>query len=92
MNIRAISAATFSAAMALVACGSGSASPARAPVDQATNAPSAVSPGSSNVEVKSNQTSLGTVLVGSDGRTLYGFTNDVDRHSRCRLAATDRPS
>jgi predicted lipoprotein with Yx(FWY)xxD motif len=35
------------------------------------------------VAVKSNATDLGPVLAGPDGRTLYGFINDVNATSTC---------
>ena len=36
-----------------------------------------------SVAVKAGTTALGRVLVGPDGRTLYGFTNDVANQSTC---------
>ena len=33
--------------------------------------------------MKLGETKLGKVLVGPDGKTLYGFTNDVDAKSTC---------
>ncbi len=37
----------------------------------------------STVAVKSAETELGPILVGVDGRTLYGFTNDTPTQSNC---------
>ena len=37
----------------------------------------------STVAVKSAETGLGPILVGVDGRTLYGFTNDTPIQSNC---------
>lgn len=66
------------AALALAACGNGYARP---------NVAAVASPASSTapagVEVKAGTTGLGRVLVGPDGHTLYGFTNDVANQSTC---------
>ena len=37
----------------------------------------------STVAVKSAESELGPILVGVDGRTLYGFTNDTPTQSNC---------
>ncbi len=37
----------------------------------------------STVAVKSAESDLGPILVGVDGRTLYGFTNDTPTQSNC---------
>jgi predicted lipoprotein with Yx(FWY)xxD motif len=37
----------------------------------------------SSVAVKSAESALGPILVGVDGRTLYGFTNDTPIQSNC---------
>ena len=37
----------------------------------------------STVAVKTGETDLGSILVGVDGRTLYGFTNDTPIQSNC---------
>ena len=66
------------AALALAACGNGYARP---------NVAAVASPASSTapagVEVKAGTTGLGRVLVGPDGHTLYGCTNDVANQSTC---------
>ncbi|MEL6983571.1 MAG: hypothetical protein AAFO29_14185 [Actinomycetota bacterium] len=41
------------------------------------------------IDVLIGETSLGEVLVGPDGRTLYGFTNDVDAISTCYGTCAD---
>jgi len=65
------------------ACGSSSdtttAEPAT-PDPAPTLAPSTPSTGAA---VKLGEAKLGKVLVGPDGRTLYGFTNDVEARSTC---------
>ena len=64
------------------ACGSGSDEPTVAQAPDATAPPGGliVPDGAS---VKLGETKLGKVLVGPDGKTLYGFTNDVDAKSTC---------
>jgi predicted lipoprotein with Yx(FWY)xxD motif len=85
-----LAALALTAAAFLAACGSDSKS---ATVDNATTpaaealspAPTTTAPANfgGTVAVKSNATDLGPVLAGSDGRTLYGFTNDVAATSTC---------
>jgi predicted lipoprotein with Yx(FWY)xxD motif len=41
------------------------------------------------VSVKTASSDLGEILVGIDGMTLYGFTNDVDSKSTCNGACAD---
>jgi predicted lipoprotein with Yx(FWY)xxD motif len=41
------------------------------------------------IDVLIGESSLGEVLVGPDGRTLYGFTNDVDALSTCYGTCAD---
>ncbi len=41
------------------------------------------------IDVLAGETDLGSVLVGPDGRTLYGFTNDVDAISTCYGTCAD---
>ena len=55
--------------------------PAVASVPPATTT-TVPTPGST-VAVKSAETGLGPILVGVDGRTLYGFTNDTPIQSNC---------
>lgn len=58
---------------------------AAAPVAPATTvaaAAPAVAP-TAAVVVKAGNSDLGKILVGADGLTMYGFTNDVDAKSTC---------
>ena len=78
-------------ALALAACGYGDAEPLAAPAGAdpspaaEEDAPEAAAPrsDSTTVDVLAGESDLGPVLVGPDGRTLYGFTNDVDALSTC---------
>jgi predicted lipoprotein with Yx(FWY)xxD motif len=84
-----LAALALTAAAFLAACGSDNksasvattapAAPAAAPAPP-TTAPANFG---GTVAVKSNATDLGPVLAGPDGRTLYGFTNDVNAISTC---------
>ncbi len=56
--------------------------PAVASVPPATSTTIAAAAGST-VAVKSAESDLGPILVGVDGRTLYGFTNDTPTQSNC---------
>jgi predicted lipoprotein with Yx(FWY)xxD motif len=62
------------------ACGSGSDTPAAGP-DPTSLQPEVTAP--AGASVKLGQAKLGPVLVGPDGRTLYGFTNDTEAKSTC---------
>ncbi|MCU1496416.1 MAG: hypothetical protein JWM47_369 [Acidimicrobiales bacterium] len=73
------------AAVSLSACGgSDAATPttAVAPVPTGTAAPGGTAAGA-GVAVKSSSTELGRLLVGPDGKTMYGFTNDPEGVSSC---------
>ncbi len=75
----------------LAACGGGdTTTDVAAPSDvaQAAAAP-AESAAPASIDVLSGDTSLGPVLVGPDGLTLYGFTNDVDALSTCYGTCAD---
>ncbi len=78
--------------------GSDAAAPVTAPVATAaavTTAPATTAPATTAapaspaaapaaaVVVKAGNSDLGKVLVGADGLTMYGFTNDVDAKSTC---------
>ncbi len=70
-------------AVTLVACGGDdSSSGDPAPVAPASEAPAAPAAGES-IAVRTGETDLGRVLVGTDGNTLYGFTNDIPTQSNC---------
>ena len=72
------------AAVGLAACGGGSSdSPAAAPPPSDVAAPVPAPTAGAPVAVKVADTATGTILSGADGRTLYGFTNDVDAKSTC---------
>lgn len=53
--------------------------------DPETSAPSppALPAAGESVSVRSGTSALGDILVGEDGMTLYGFTNDIDGVSTC---------
>ena len=88
MRTRTFAALVAATALTLAACGDKKddtqASAPSPPADQAASA----SAGDS-VAVRSATTALGEVLVGQDGMTLYGFTNDVDGVSTCTGTCAD---
>lgn len=92
MNYRLIIAPAIAAALALTACGGDDGSTAapttvaQAPV---TAAPAAPAAGSSVAAKASTIDGIGNVLVGPEGLTLYGFTNDVDARSACDGTCAD---
>ncbi len=63
------------------ACGSGSGTPTSTP--DPTSSPTEVTTAPAGASVKLGEAELGKVLVGPDGRTLYGFTNDTAAKSTC---------
>jgi predicted lipoprotein with Yx(FWY)xxD motif len=76
--------------LGLAACGGGGASgDAAGAGGTATTAPTATTEAAApaaagdTVAVKTAETELGNILVGPNGHTLYGFTNDVDGQSSC---------
>jgi predicted lipoprotein with Yx(FWY)xxD motif len=73
------------AAVGLAACGGGSSdSPAAAPASAPAAGPASATPvAGAPVAVKVADSGTGKILIGPDGRTLYGFTNDVDAKSTC---------
>jgi predicted lipoprotein with Yx(FWY)xxD motif len=84
MNTKPLFGLLALAAVGLAACGSSGSTTAPAPPAPALAAP-ASSPGST-VAVKVADNKVGKILVGADGRTLYGFTNDADAKSTCYSA------
>jgi predicted lipoprotein with Yx(FWY)xxD motif len=83
-----LAALALTATAFLAACGSDNKSASvetTAPAAQVAPDPTTTAPANfgDTVAVKSNATDLGPVLAGPDGRTLYGFTNDVDATSTC---------
>lgn len=89
MKFRTLAGVTLAGATLLAACGgSGGGSPTAGAVT-ATHA-RAHPKAAATISVRS--TSLGDVLVDAQGRTLYGFTNDVNGTSTCTGAcATNWP-
>lgn len=71
----------------LAACGGDDPSTtavAATPAPAVASVPSTTIPApGSTVAVKSAESELGPILVGVDGRTLYGFTNDTPIQSNC---------
>jgi predicted lipoprotein with Yx(FWY)xxD motif len=75
MRLRVITGVAIAGALLLAACGgSGSHSSSASTPIKSTKATAAVSLG---------MTPLGNVLVDSEGRTLYGFTNDTNGMTSC---------
>jgi predicted lipoprotein with Yx(FWY)xxD motif len=76
----------FSIILGLAACGggaSGDAAEAGGAGSTTTTAAAAPAQAGDTVAVKTAETELGNILVGPNGLTLYGFTNDVDGQSSC---------
>jgi predicted lipoprotein with Yx(FWY)xxD motif len=73
------------AATGLAACGGGSSdTPAAAPAPAPAEALAPATPvAGAPVAVKVADSGTGKILIGPDGHTLYGFTNDVDAKSTC---------
>lgn len=89
-RLRTIAALLFSALL-LAACGGEDPVPLTAAPEAATDdtveevveAPAEESAASTTVSATIGQSDLGEILVGNNGLTLYGFTNDVDAASTC---------
>ena len=81
MNLKPLIGLAALAAVGLAACGGGShdATPASAPPAPTASAPAPAS----TVAVKVADAAGGKILVGTNGRTLYGFTNDANATSTC---------
>ncbi len=83
----------FASALVASACGASDAPLNAAPTE--TNPPTAnepataAPPSSDGVAAALSDTELGSVMVGPDGRTLYGFTNDTEAASTCYDACAD---
>jgi predicted lipoprotein with Yx(FWY)xxD motif len=79
-----VSALGLSIIISLAACGGGDAPGDLAGADStATTQAAAPAAAGDTVGVKTAETELGNILVGPNGLTLYGFTNDVDGQSSC---------
>ncbi|MEM9654841.1 MAG: hypothetical protein AAGA65_22305 [Actinomycetota bacterium] len=92
----------LAAAIGLAACGSdpapiaAPATEAAAPADEAEGTGAAADAADSGAAatpapaaVTAAPSDLGDILVGEDGRTVYGFTNDVDATSACYGTCAD---
>ncbi len=83
-------ASALGLALVLAACG-GDDTTTAAPA-AATDAAPAAAPaddGPATIDVLSGDSDLGPILVGPDGLSLYGFTNDVDAISTCYGTCAD---
>jgi predicted lipoprotein with Yx(FWY)xxD motif len=69
-------------AMVTTACGGGE-SPSATALAESFVANSSKAAAGQNVAVKLGDSPVGKILVGPDGRALYGFTNDIDGQSTC---------
>jgi predicted lipoprotein with Yx(FWY)xxD motif len=77
-----------SAALVLAACGKGGDKPATDTAAQQAPPAAPAASGDATV-VRSATTGLGEILVGEDGLTLYGFTNDTNGTSTCTGTCAD---
>src|SRR3954467_3072449 len=89
MRFRTLTGLTLAGATLLAACGgSGGGSPT---ADAVTGSHARAHPTAATISVRSTQ--LGDVLVDAQGRTLYGFTDDVNGTSTCTgVCATSWPA
>ncbi len=84
MNIKPLFGLAALAAVGLAACGGGSNdATTAAPAAPAESAPAPASAPASTVAVKVAENPAGKILIAPDGKTLYGFTNDVAATSTC---------
>lgn len=76
---------TIAAAVALLSLAACSNTPEAEPAASApsSSATPPTTPAGSSISVTLADTSLGPVLAGADGRTLYGFTNDLRGQTTC---------
>jgi predicted lipoprotein with Yx(FWY)xxD motif len=79
---RALKGALITTFVFLAACGGKGDDTETAPFDNQDQGADPAAAGDS-VAVKSATTDLGDILVGQNGMTLYGFTNDIDGVSTC---------
>ena len=80
-------ASVLAGTIIFTACGGDSVPIAQAPDVPAADAPAAAELG--GIAATAGVTDLGEILVGDDGLTLYGFTNDVDAISACYGTCAD---
>jgi predicted lipoprotein with Yx(FWY)xxD motif len=84
MTMKSIAGTLVVAAILLGACGNDSKEKTDAGAKSKTSeATSTTEKAADDAAVTVKETSLGDVLVGKDGMTLYGFTNDVDGNPTC---------
>ncbi|MEM9562092.1 MAG: hypothetical protein AAGA93_05725 [Actinomycetota bacterium] len=85
-------ASTLGLALVLAACGGGDDTTTVAPAaadPAAAEAAAPVDDGPATIDVLSGDSAIGPILVGPDGLSLYGFTNDVDAVSTCYGTCAD---
>jgi predicted lipoprotein with Yx(FWY)xxD motif len=82
MRLLRISALAFVFALVLAACGSSDSNTKSTATTNGSTATTAAG-AASGVAINSAQTSLGTVLVNGEGRTLYHFTKDTATTIAC---------
>jgi predicted lipoprotein with Yx(FWY)xxD motif len=83
-------AVLFAAALVLGACGNDKDSQETTASQPATTSTVvAAQAGTSATPIAVRDSALGDILVGKDGLTLYGFTNDVEAVSTCEGACAD---
>jgi predicted lipoprotein with Yx(FWY)xxD motif len=87
MHLRTFGALVAATTLTLTAACGGDDDTESAP--PTTEAASAGAGAGDAVAVRSGATDLGDVLVGEDGLTLYGFTNDIDGISTCTGTCAD---
>src|SRR5262245_43099396 len=84
-TIRTLTALAAAAALTLTAAACGDKKD-----DTKASAPSPpAAPAGASVVVNKATSDLGEILVGKDGMTLYGFTNDIDGTSTCTGTCAD---
>ena len=89
MNIRSISVAVAAATMVLTAaCGGDDDTATTSPAAEPAPAGAGAAAGQA-IAARSGDSALGEILVGEDGLTLYGFTNDTDGTSTCTGTCAD---
>lgn len=81
-------ASVLAGTIIFTACGGDSVPIAQAPDAPSAEAP-AVAPVLGGIAATAGATDLGEILVGEDGLTLYGFTNDIDAISACYGTCAD---
>jgi predicted lipoprotein with Yx(FWY)xxD motif len=85
VSVKPLIGLAAAAIVGLAACGSsgGGSGAATVAPQAAPAAPASATPATPEAAVKLGDTKAGKILVGPDGKTLYGFTNDVAASSTC---------